>query len=73
MHLSGVRQCVCLSVRPSLLSCGPRGQAISIDCCTARLQQAQPPFDLYLQHIYFIYSFILRYHISWMILYGSTK
>ena len=27
---------------------GPRGQAISIDCCTARLQQARPPFDPYL-------------------------
>jgi len=25
--------------------CGPRRQAISIDCCTARLLQARPPFD----------------------------
>jgi len=28
---------------------GPHGQAISIDCCTARLQQARPPFDPYPQ------------------------
>ena len=29
--------------------CGPRGQAISIDCCTARLQQARSPSDPYPQ------------------------
>ena len=42
---------VCLSVclfhhapQPQpVCCCGPRKQAISIDCCTARLQQARPP------------------------------
>ena len=54
MHLSGVRQCVCLSVRPSLLSCGPRGQAISIDCCTARLQQ-RSRLSIYIHSIFILF------------------
>ena len=44
-----VRLSVCLShLAPrGVCCCGPRGQAISIDCCTARLQQARPPVDPY--------------------------
>ena len=38
----------CHSVR-RVCCCGPREQAISIDCCTARLQQARPLFGPYLQ------------------------
>ena len=42
---------VCLSVCPIaprwVCCCGRHGQAISIDCCTARLQQARPPCDPY--------------------------
>jgi len=54
MKLSGVRLSACLShlvLQPrraaGLLLCPPCRQTISIDCCTAHLQQARPPFDLY--------------------------
>jgi len=47
---------VCQQVLPSVwpilrrvCCCGPRGQAISIDRCTARLQQAHPSSDPYPQ------------------------
>ena len=37
MHLSGVCPSICLSVLlPRVCWCGPGGQEISIDCCTAR-------------------------------------
>jgi len=44
-----VRLSVCLSVPWCVCCCGPRRQAISVDFCTARLQQARPPFDPYPQ------------------------
>jgi len=45
MKLSGVCLSVCPIAPRRVCCCGRHGQAISIDCCTARLQQARPPCD----------------------------